>query len=78
MNAVIRMDDGRGFRAEIDVKTEKILSMEPIQKGARTNKEKRADVIAWRKAHPDGRKIDCFRDTGVTRPTIDKWWNEGA
>lgn len=25
--------------------------------------------------NPNGKKIDCHRDTGITRPTIDKWWN---
>lgn len=31
-------------------------------------------VRIWRQNHPDGRKIDCHRDTGLSRPTIDKWW----
>lgn len=26
-------------------------------------------------ANPNGKKIDCHRATGITRPTIDKWWN---
>lgn len=36
---------------------------------------KRDQVRAWREAHPDGRKIDCERETGISRPTILKWWN---
>lgn len=32
-------------------------------------------VQKWRAAHPDGRKIDCQRETGLSRPTIIKWWN---
>lgn len=31
-------------------------------------------VKEWRHKHPDGRKIDCYRDTGLSRVTIDKWW----
>jgi hypothetical protein len=31
-------------------------------------------VCEWRDAHPDGKKIDCERDTGLSRPTILKWW----
>lgn len=31
-------------------------------------------VKAWRLANPNGKKIDCHRETGITRPTIDKWW----
>lgn len=33
-------------------------------------------VIQWRKEHPEGKKIDCERETGLSRPTILKWWNE--
>lgn len=32
-------------------------------------------VRGWRLAHPDGKKIDCHRETGISRPTIDRWWN---
>lgn len=31
-------------------------------------------VKAWRLVNPNGKKIDCHRETGITRPTIDKWW----
>ena len=36
---------------------------------------KRQQVQAWRAAHPNGKKIDCQRDTGLSRPTILKWWD---
>ena len=36
---------------------------------------KEEQVKAWRLANPNGKKIDCHRETGITRPTIDKWWN---
>ena len=36
---------------------------------------KQEQIQAWRKAHPDGRKIDCQRETGISRPTILKWWD---
>ena len=39
-------------------------------------KSKRDDVLAWRRDHPDGKKVDCYRETGISRPTIDKYWNE--
>lgn len=42
------------------------------------NKEGRPDkkqlVEEWQKAHPDGKKIDCERDTGLSRHTVLKWW----
>ena len=31
-------------------------------------------VKEWRAAHPDGRKADCIRETGLTKPTVYKWW----
>lgn len=36
---------------------------------------KREQVRAWRAANPSGRKIDCERETGISRPTVLKWWN---
>ena len=31
-------------------------------------------VRTWRIEHPDGRKIDCERETGLSRHTVLKWW----
>ena len=38
-------------------------------------KPKRIVVSDWRYAHPDGKKADCVRDTGLSKPTVYKWWN---
>ena len=35
---------------------------------------KQSQVEAWQAANPDGKKIDCHRETGLSRMTIDKWW----
>lgn len=32
------------------------------------------DVRIWRIEHPEGRKADCIRDTGLSKPTVYKWW----
>lgn len=32
-------------------------------------------VEEWRKNNQNGKKIDCHRETGLSRMTIDKWWN---
>jgi hypothetical protein len=37
-------------------------------------KEKKK-VYEWRQQHPDGRKADCHRDTGLDPKTIRKWWD---
>lgn len=31
-------------------------------------------VQEWRESHPNGTKIECQRETGISRPTIIKWW----
>jgi len=31
-------------------------------------------VADWQAAHPDGKKIDCERETGLSRHTVLKWW----
>lgn len=33
-------------------------------------------VQEWQLAHPDGRKVDCCRETGLSKPTVIKWWRE--
>ena len=32
-------------------------------------------VKQWRIHNPEGKKIDCHRDTGIDPKTIRKWWN---
>lgn len=32
-------------------------------------------VREWQKNHPEGRKADCIRETGLSKPTVYKWWN---
>lgn len=37
---------------------------------------KKSEIVEeWRKAHPDGKKIDCERETGLSRHTVLKWWD---
>lgn len=37
-------------------------------------KSKEDIVRKWRQLHPEGKKVDCHRETGLSRVTIDKWW----
>ena len=32
-------------------------------------------VMAWQRKHPSGSKAQCIRDTGLSKPTVYKWWN---
>ncbi len=40
-------------------------------KGSGTKKE---IVEKWQAAHPGGKKIDCEKETGLSRHTVLKWW----
>ena len=31
-------------------------------------------VLDWKAEHPDGRKADCIRETGLSKKTVYKWW----
>ena len=33
-------------------------------------------VREWRRLHPNGKKADCIRETGLSKPTVYKWWEE--
>lgn len=33
-------------------------------------------VQDWQAANPHGRKCDCIRATGLSRPTVDRWWKK--
>lgn len=35
----------------------------------------KAEIVhQWRIVHPDGRKVDCIRATGLDKKTVYKWW----
>lgn len=46
---------------------------ENVSGGGRPTAQRR--VYEWRQQHPDGRKIDCERETGMSRHTVLKWWD---
>lgn len=37
---------------------------------------KENQVKEWRKNNPDGKKAQCIRDTGLSKMTVYKWWNQ--
>ena len=36
---------------------------------------KKSIVQKWKSDHPEGKKADCIRDTGLDKKTVYKWWN---
>ena len=45
-----------------------------MNKDGRPKKDK--EVEAWQMQHPEGRKADCIRETGLDRKTVSKYWKE--
>jgi hypothetical protein len=39
--------------------------------------EQKNIVEKWQESHPDGKKADCIRDTGLSKPTVYRWWSVG-
>ena len=39
-------------------------------------KPKHLDIAVWQATHPNGTKMECHKDTGISRTTIDKYWSE--
>ncbi len=37
-------------------------------------KPKKDIVLAWRKDNPNGTKYRCVKETGLSKPTVYKWW----
>ena len=37
--------------------------------------DKAQQVFEYRAAHPDAKKVDCIRETKLSKPTVYKWWN---
>lgn len=35
-------------------------------------------VLEWRAANPDGTKYKCCKETGLSKPTVYKWWDTSA
>lgn len=56
------MNNQRAFKVEMG---------ECINGGRPTAEHK---VHLWQQQHPDGKKADCIRETGLSKPTVYKWW----
>lgn len=52
----------------------KLSSYEGVGRPANCTLE--TEVLAWRAEHPTGTKADCVRDTGLSKPTVYKWWGD--
>lgn len=44
-------------------------------KNGQPTKERR--IIEWRQKNPTGTKAQCIKETGISKPTVYKWWEGG-
>ena len=49
-----------------------VLGEDEYKNNGRPDKAK--IVEEWQERHPEGRKADCIRDTGLDKKTVYKWW----
>ena len=60
------MNNQRAFKVELGECTN----------GGRPSQEQ--TVREWQELHPDGKKADCIRETGLAKHTVYKCWQKGA
>mgnify|MGYP003421970366 CR=1 FL=1 len=49
-----------------------VLGEDEYKNNGRPDKQK--IVEEWQESHPAGKKADCIRETGLSKPTVYKWW----
>ena len=47
---------------------------EPVSGGGRPSAQEK--VQSWRRDNPSGTKAECIRATGLSKPTVYKWWDK--
>jgi hypothetical protein len=50
---------------------------EALQGRPKGSSEQKNVVEKWQESHPNGKKADCIRDTGLSKPTVYRWWSVG-
>ena len=71
-----------GRKQEVHLERARAVQMIDYPNGEWRNKDGRPQgssrqrliVEQWQTAHPDGRKSDCIRETGLSKPTVYRWW----
>ena len=46
---------------------------EDFDKGGRPSAEQ--TVQQWQQKNPNGKKAQCIKETGLSKPTVYKWWD---
>lgn len=73
--AIKRNDRKQEIHLRIARATEEILYPGGEWRKNSGRKNKAGVVQKWRADHPEGTRVDCQRETGLSKPTVLKWWN---
>ena len=65
------LEDMRSKKMNMKRRGQSFKNPEGRPKG--TTKEK--IIKEWRVSNPNGKKAECIRETGLTKPTVYKWWD---
>ena len=66
--------NGRKQATHLKLARNQLAMLKELGEASQGRSDKQKIVEEWRKAHPDGRKADCIRETGLSKPTVYKWW----
>lgn len=74
-----RREKGKRLKQDVHLRRARAVQVIDYPDGEWRNKDGRptaeTKVREWRAAHPDGKKSACIQDTGLSKPTVYKWWN---
>lgn len=69
----------RNYRKQIDhlsyIRAIKKIKVERDECSVGGRPQKSEIVKKWQKEHPNGKKAQCIKDTGLSKPTVYKWWD---
>lgn len=71
----LKRDDGTAFKAARAIQN--ITDPEGSWRNMTGAPTKQEAIKLYREGHPEAKKADCIRDTGLSKPTVYKWWNGG-
>lgn len=76
----IPVNKRNGRKQEVHLQRARAVQMIDYPDGEWRNKEGRPNkidqVIQWRSDHPEGKKADCIRETGLSKSTVYRHWDE--
>lgn len=77
---VLHANKRNGRKQEIHLQRARAVQMIDYPDGEWRNKEGRPNKIdqvrKWRSDHPEGKKIDCIRETGLSKSTVYRHWEK--